>query len=342
MFHKHEISLDGSSYIYRDDMCKRYYYNDINKIEYTESPFYEYNEDCKYICHILKTDDKVGPLFSDELCAAYLDYLTTSICSNDVYSEYLLSFIFRKLGIIPGLKFWNKFESILEEVSKRDNRLCLIWDKYNFISVFKPVRGDARYFMTMPIRKSILSADADDISSLSRLIFTYPLPAPRPEYPIISTIELPDGRYLYRNTYVYNPTGSHIDGSEYLNKDGKLIKQIMDGTLHTTNTQHVNSVILKLITNDHMEDADEDTSGHVISTVYMENDLKMILDILSVEPHTQRFKNLENYIYAHGDSELISAWLNWNYFETDYINAGKTMKGILSNEQKYFSMLYRT
>ena len=332
MFHRHTVEKGDSWFIYRDEIIRRYVYCFDGELRYKESPNYDYDVDYKYLFDILSKDVETGPLFDSMKCATYLEYLTTCICSNNQYSECLLTFLFKQLGVMPASRYWIKFEDILEKMNQSVKSIDEIWSKYYYTAVFKPAHGDATYFIYLKKRTCI------DIHNLPCVIHSAPLPARRPDMFEYSIAHLPDGKKLYRGTYICDEYCSKSRLPFEKTHESDIVEKISTGD--TVDVCEGVSVLSNLLSSDCVIDVDTDDDNRVLD-VYYDNCFKVILNKLLITPTSKYFDNIEKFIYEAKFPSLTQKWLKWNYYETYYERHSREGKGILSFDADYFRRLYK-
>lgn len=296
---------------------------------------YYYAEDIYYLYDVLKHDSNSGPLFNDSLKGEYAKYLLEATCIDFESITPLLTHLFHLLGIDPYSMYWNKFEDIISNIPE----VYKLWSDYDYLKKTyyrKTNIPDAGYFINHVPRKNVTKLTLEDIMNLPREIYIRPLPAIRPiefEY----SVKKLGNTCIYRNTYICNqialrphklPSKSNPIGTEH------IINIIEDKTTYETKF-----VLTDLILRDYVYDTDFNKE-HTYMLEFRENVLKEILLYLNITPISNEFRKIEDYVKNTDDPFLKKAWLNWNYYETDFVGEDDDRKGYLANAKDYFKHLF--
>ena len=328
-FTRHYLERGPDYWIYKNPDVRYYIYGNPNKIYFEPCKNYPHdNVHYVYLYNLLLNNSRVGPLANKTLAYHYLKYLLTSRCVFSYNTKPLLTVLFNRMGLIPITIYWKRFEDILEEMAKYDDRISTLWDGYDYMRSYPATdirnvpNATADYFIYYKEGKPVEQYSLEDIQNAPLMFYMRPLPARRPTSFEYSIKELSDGAYLYRNTFVYYPVFKNMPITDVLDEDTLLVKRISEGECDLEYDEIQRLAVM--LTEDECVDADIDSMHNVISVEY-ENKFVTTLNKLRINLNSQQFRNIEANMKKHYD--LLPVWLNWNY-----------MDGV--HEAVYFSALY--
>lgn len=324
MFIRKDIEVGHNWYIYPTSLCKIYVTKHNLPDDYKVNSKYFFSKDLEYLYNIFKyLHYQEGPMFNNKTCANYLKYLTESVCITKYNSIPLLTYLFRLLNVNPGFKYWVYFENILETINYENSMVSDIWNNYDYMKTYNTKNIESQYNANYYINGQ--PRDFNIIPS-PQILFTFPLPAERP-----NTLEYSVTDDIYRKTYKLFDTDKIYHEPIIGTNTDDLVWKVANGQIYGNfNHNFAQDVLLELLTTDEMCIQNENT--------YYDNKFKMILDNLAIDPSSDFFYNIEDYIYNSRNNNLIYAYLKWNYFETSYCNVSER-KGILNREDEYFAKL---
>ena len=235
-FTRHYLERGPDYWIYKNPDVRYYIYGNPNKIYFEPCKNYPHdNVHYVYLYNLLLNNSRVGPLANKTLAYHYLKYLLTSRCVFSYNTKPLLTVLFNRMGLIPITIYWKRFEDILEEMAKYDDRISTLWDGYDYMRSYPATdirnvpNATADYFIYYKEGKPVEQYSLEDIQNAPLMFYMRPLPARRPTSFEYSIKELSDGAYLYRNTFVYYPVFKNMPITDVLDEDTLLVKRISEG-----------------------------------------------------------------------------------------------------------------